>query len=367
MNIVLLTRYNPSDISVWSGILYHVFENLKKNHNVEVVGIEIIQQLNIFSKDSFSRDISFPVGRYFDKLNKLFSERINMLKCDLVFFGDLYFIPLDINIPLVVLSDMTYEQKKKYYTVPDEGHEECLGYEKILLDSTYKIIFSSEWIKQKAIDHYHIDAQKIEIVELGANIPTPSNYSIKMNMDICQLVFIGVDWERKGGAKLLETYEILKNAGFPCTLTIIGSNPVDINDIKDLTVYPSLDKSNPSELEKLCKILSESHFLVLPTNFDAFGIVFCEASAYALPSITADVGGVSQAVKEGKNGYLLPADATAKAYAEKIQSVFNDREGYLKLRQSSRNEFEERLNWDVWGEKVNKILENAVDEWNARK
>jgi len=36
-------------------------------------------------------------------------------------------------------------------------------------------------------------------------------------------------------------------------------------------------------------------------------------------------------VKEGKNGYLLPADATANDYAEKIKTVFNDKESYFKL------------------------------------
>jgi glycosyltransferase involved in cell wall biosynthesis len=115
-------------------------------------------------------------------------------------------------------------------------------------------------------------------------------------------------------------------------------------------------------LERFCKILQEAHFLVLPTEFDAFGIVFCEASAYAVPSIAANVGGVSQPVREGKNGYLLMPDATAEDYAEKIKSVFADKENYLKLRMSSRQEFETRLNWEVWSEKVNKILEEIVEE-----
>ena len=119
-------------------------------------------------------------------------------------------------------------------------------------------------------------------------------------------------------------------------------------------------------MDKFCKILSESHFLVLPTRFDAFGIVVCEASAYALPSITADVGGVNQAVKNGKNGYMLPDDASANDYAEKIQSVFRDRESYFKLRASSRHEFETRLNWDVWGEKVDWILEDVIKKWKLQ-
>ena len=100
-------------------------------------------------------------------------------------------------------------------------------------------------------------------------------------------------------------------------------------------------------MDLLCKILSESHFMVLPTEFDAYGIVICEASAFGVPSIVTDVGGVSQPLCEGKNGFLHPPDATAQDYAEKIRTVFCDRENYIRLRASSRREFETRLNWDV--------------------
>ena len=54
-----------------------------------------------------------------------------------------------------------------------------------------------------------------------------------------------------------------------------------------------------------------------------------------------------------------------KDYAEKIRNVFSDKENYIKLRRSSRNEFETRLNWDIWGKRVNKILEDAVAEWRG--
>ena len=57
-------------------------------------------------------------------------------------------------------------------------------------------------------------------------------------------------------------------------------------------------------------------FLILPTEFDAFGIVFCEASAYGVPSIAADVGGVSQPVREEKR-LSFATNARAEDYAEK--------------------------------------------------
>ncbi|SFL05160.1 Glycosyltransferase involved in cell wall bisynthesis [Porphyromonadaceae bacterium KH3CP3RA] len=367
MNIVFLTRFDPRNINNWSGTLYYMYNKLKERHNIEVVGPEILNQFGFFSKDNNPKDIFIPIDKYIPKLNELLSERINKLNFDLIFFGDLLFVPfLDVDVPVVYLSDMNYNQLRKHYIKTDERQDEFMfRLEKRVLEISSKIIYSSEWIKRKSIEFYNVDPNKIDIVEFGANIPTPVNYTININLDKCRLVFIGKDWERKGGDKSIQTYRKLKKEGFPCSLTIIGSSPPKtLNEsIDDFVIIPFIDKNNPKHSEKLNKILAESHFLVLPTRFDAFGIVFCEASAYALPSISADVGGVGQAINEGKNGFLLPENATADDYAEKIKSIFTDKESYLKLRASSRKEYESRLNWDVWGEKVNVILQEAISDF----
>ena len=367
MKIILLSRFDPRDINNWSGTLYYIYQKLKEKHQVEIIGGELLNQLSRFALRNFSSKITVPSNRYINSLGHLLTERINEKRGDLIFFGDLLFIPSELNIPFVLLSDMTFDQVKVHYlkTKWQKDDEVFLNnIEKLLLNHAVRIIYSSEWTKQKAIEYYHLDPSKIEVVEFGANIPNPTNYLIDINMDVCRLVFIGMDWERKNGDTMLQIFDLLKKDGFPCTLTIIGSVPEnEVTEDDDLSIIPFLDKSDPDDLQRLCNILYDSHFLVLPTKFDAFGIVFCEASAYALPSIASNVGGVGQAIKEGENGYLLPADASAYDYAEKIITVFRDREGYIKLRQSSRYEYETRLNWDVWGEKVNKIFEDAVNEY----
>lgn len=370
MNILFLSRSNPKDIHNWSGTLYHMYHELSKRYRVETMGNEILKQLNVFRTGSLSENIFIPADRYSKDMNRILSERINATDCDVVFHGDLQFLPyLNVRMPIICLSDMTFEQNYPHYRKAHETQDPYnINLERILFQNVSDIIFSSEWIKNKAIEFYGVDPRKIHVVEFGANIPYPDDYSVDINTDICRLVFIGANWKRKGGDKTLETYRILKERCFPCTLTIIGSNPeyMPYRD-KDLTVIPKLDKADDKQLEQLCEILKTSHFLFLPTVFDAFGIVFCEASAYALPSITADVGGVGQAVNEGENGFLLSADATAHDYADKIISAFSDRESYIRLRASSRREFETRLNWSVWGERVGEILKNSVNNWKTDK
>jgi glycosyltransferase involved in cell wall biosynthesis len=100
----------------------------------------------------------------------------------------------------------------------------------------------------------------------------------------------------------------------------------------------------------------KSDFLLLPTRAECFGLVFCEAAAFGVPSVSADTGGVRGAVHEGKNGFLLPPDANGKIYAEKITELWNDRAAYLHLRESARNLFETTLNWDAWAMEVKDYL-----------
>lgn len=372
MNIISFCSLNPNDINNWSGTTWHILKTLEKKHRVTVVGTHVLSQTAHFAMKNFSNKKAH--GEYSLLFGKLCSEIINQASdCDLVFFGDLQLAPyLEIDIPVVHLSDVNYHLFKDYIPQNKNEKREKINEkkERKLLNEIYTtIIYSSEWVKRNTVEYYGVNPHKIHVVEFGANIPHPTDYQAEIATDVCNLVFIGRNWEKKGGDKVLGAYKKLKSEGFPCTCTLIGSVPPDFSDNEDsdLTLIPFLDKSKPEHLERLCNILKTAHFLVLPTEFDAFGIVFCEASAYGVPSIAANVGGVSQPVREGKNGFLLPPDATAEDYAEKIKAVFSDKENYLKLRQSSRHEYETRLNWDVWGEKVNKIFEETVKKHKKKK
>ena len=360
MKIGFLSPINPFDIGSWSGTLCHITQTLSKAHRLEWIGQDVVSAFYTFQS---SKKGLYP-EKYAPLFGKIISEKVNASDYDILIVRNYYLGAfLNINIPIFYVGDTTFHLFKDYLRVPSGEYEAAAdNVERMMIKTADNVIFSSEWARNDAIDYYRADSSKIHVVEFGANIPHPAEYQAEIATDVCNLVFIGRNWEKKGGDKVLGAYKKLKSEGFPCTCTLIGSVPPDASEIDDpnLTMIPFLDKSKPEDLERLCNILKAAHFLVLPTEFDAFGIVFCEASAYGVPSIAANVGGVSQPVREGKNGFLLPPDATAEDYAEKIKAVFSDKKNYLKLRQSSRREYETRLNWDVWGEKVNQIFEETV-------
>lgn len=367
MKIVYLCISDPLDPSHWSGTTRNILINLSKCHELSWFGDNVVSGSYWHHIFTGKKGKFFP-EEYTEKIGRVLSERIVKDKFDLVIVRDYYFaVGLDISIPIVYVTDTTFDLFKGYLNIKDEGYKLLAEKtERSLISTVDSIIYSSNWAKDNAINHYGGDISKLHVVEFGANIPSPDDYIIDIDTNVCNLVFIGRNWEKKGGQKALDAFRILQGMGVESTLTIIGSKPKE--DIRDdnVKVYPYLDKSKSEDLKIILATLKKSHFLVLPTEFDAYGIVFCEASAYGVPSIASDVGGVSQPIREGKNGFLLSPESTAEDYANKILDCFKDKDKYLELRKSSRKEYEERLNWDVWLSKVNKILTDTISSYKKK-
>lgn len=221
---------------------------------------------------------------------KILSDRIIRWNYAIVMVCDYFFGAfLEVKIPIVYIGDTTFrlfKENMKIATVKFEKIADSI--EQRMIDNADSIIFLSDWAKESALKDYECLESKIHIVEFGANSPTPIQYRTEIESDICNWVFIGKEWKRKGGDKVIDTYHSLIQNGFKCKLTIIGSTPgYELESDDNLIIIPHLDKSKKEDLDKLDGILKNSHFLFLPTNFEPFGIVFCEASAYGVPSITA--------------------------------------------------------------------------------
>ena len=72
--------------------------------------------------------------------------------------------------------------------------------------------------------------------------------------------------------------------------------------------------------EALPLYYSAADLFALPSRYESFGMTAVEAAACGLPALAFDVGGLSQAVSEGKSGHLI-ADGDIPAYARKIMEM----------------------------------------------
>jgi glycosyltransferase involved in cell wall biosynthesis len=123
-----------------------------------------------------------------------------------------------------------------------------------------------------------------------------------------------------------------------------------------MKVYSFLNKNDKEDLATFNSILQQTHLLFLPSKAECFGIVFCEASAYGIPSITTNTGGISNAVYNGINGYCLDINSIPNDYYVKIVELIEDKDKYKALSDSSRELYLTKLNWANWANEVTDVI-----------
>lgn len=370
MKIGFYSNTPLEDKKNWSGTIYKMYEQFLSQ------GFEVIW----IPKIEFSEKEQLNFNRIEKIYNKIFNRGYNrhlfyikakiaaqklQAKLDSIDY-DLFFVPtyvndtvfLNIKKPIIYLNDANIGQLINYYPYYTGfgvlSKFETRYLEKKALTNYSKIIYSSEWAANYALTNYGIESRKIEVIKFGANLQVPKKWTYKKNLSSkIQFLFLAVDWERKRGELTYKSLKILKERGYDVELLIIGCNP-SINE-KWVKIIPFLNKNIPNELNQIQEYLLHSHFLFVPTKADCTPIAFCEAAGYGLPIISTDTGGVSAHVENNKTGVLLPLEASALDYANKIEKLLVSHK-IEEMSILSRAKYENELNWNIWGEHFAKMI-----------
>jgi glycosyltransferase involved in cell wall biosynthesis len=231
------------------------------------------------------------------------------------------------------------------------------------------IIMSSQWAIDSAVNDYGVDPARTALVSFGANMAVDwtgqdvEAFIADRPSDICRLLFIGVDWQRKGGPAALAVAEELERRGIDVELTVVGCEPeYEGAAPRFVNALGFGHKNQPEGAARLAELLRRSHFLILPTRADCTPIVFNEAASFGLPSLTRKTGGVPSVIEDGVNGLLFDLDAPASACADAVQRLLNEPEAYAALARSTFAEYERRLNWVMASRRIRTLLENLLVE-----
>ena len=377
LKIAYLSSEDPTDVHVWSGIHYSIFNALKKQFgDVESLGpyrnknvdffIKIKKVLiMLFSKKRYnayhSKMLAMTYGRHFSKM-------LSAKKYDLVVAvsASAELAYLETTLPIVFVSDALFSGALNYYktlsNLSNYSIEEGFETERLALQKANLLYLPSRWAISNAINDFKIELNKIEIGYFGANlinIPAKEfvlHHKTTKDNSFINLIFVGVNWEHKGAPKAYACLLELLKMGCKAKLTIVGCTVPDNVSNPYLKNIPFIKKTSIEGRKEFENLYLDADFLILPTQFEAFGIVFCEASAYGVINIAGETGGTSSSILPGKNGYLLDAKSEGKDYAKKILSIYNDKKQMNELRENSRKRYDDELNWDKWAQNLNRVL-----------
>jgi glycosyltransferase involved in cell wall biosynthesis len=230
------------------------------------------------------------------------------------------------------------------------------------------LIFSSDWAVEEARRLYAAPREKLHSIPLGA-IWTPDVSAAELDRiidarprDRLDLLYVGKDWERKGGPLAVDIARELRAAGVPnVTLHIVGCTPhIPTADRALVQLHGFLNVRAPAESKRLKGLFLNSHFLVVPTRAECFGVVFAEAQAFALPPVSRAVQALPSIVADGVTGILEPPDAPAAPYTRRLLALIHDRDRYGTMARAARLRFEQQLTWERFAARVVETIETAM-------
>ncbi len=376
LKLAYLSADDPSDIHIWSGSHNSIYRSLFTIGDVEILGPytnktanHFISLKKLFYKILFNKRYN----RYHSKIlakayGKYFSNKLKDKTFDLIIAvsASAELAYLETNLPIIFISDALFSGTLNYNetlsNLCKESVKEGFEVEKRALDKAALCYLSSEWAANNALQDFKIPVAKIELGRFGANlsdIPEKDyvlNYKNKKNNKFIDLIFVGVNWEGKGGIKAYNCLLEILAKGHEAQLTVVGCTLPKHLQHPNIKNIPFIKKNTEEGRKQFAKLYLEADFLILPTLVDAYGVVFCEASAYGVINIAANTGGTSSPVKNDENGYLMSPESDGKDYAAKIISVYNNKEKFNSLRVSSRKRYDEVLNWKTWIDNLLRIL-----------
>lgn len=378
MIILFISTNSPYDKESRSGVPYSIFNELSKKNQViwiepKIKGVYrvpyIIQQLCFF----ILRKIGFKFSARTLLTGKLYSidvqRKIDKIKDYNAIFslGTTEISYIRTEKPIFIRIDAIHHSFPNYYSfgLAKQSIKWANNLEEKALNKITCLFSPSQWVIDEIEKFIPQHKFKIHLVETGANLnPKSIKYESRqygVNIPL-KMIFIGFDIKRKGIDIAYEIVELLNEKyKIQTTLSIIGGKPEDsILNSPYIQYIGLLNKNIECEYKKFYEEFSKSNLFIFPTKAECHGIVNCEAAAYALPIFSFDTGGVSSYVKNDVNGYAMPINSTADDFAKKIVECVEN--GQLsKFSINSRLMYEEKFNWNVWGEKVLVIMRKILD------
>ena len=262
-------------------------------------------------------------------------------------------------IKYVLMIDYTTALSKDYpgWAPFKSELKKRLFLEKLVLGNAELIFSTSENTRRSLIEHYGVDPQKVVTTGYGLNLDDLKVFN--KEYDGKTILFIGMDFERKGGFVLLEAFKKVREEIPQARLIIIGPNK-DIYRIEGEGVE---SLGNISDRNMIEKFYEEASLFVMPSLCEPFGLVFLEAMSYKIPCIAANRDAMPEIIKDGKNGFLVPP-GDSQALADRIIVLLKDKVYMKRLGDNARDFVEKNFLWKKVVSRIEHSLNGIIQERN---
>jgi glycosyltransferase involved in cell wall biosynthesis len=225
-------------------------------------------------------------------------------------------------VPVRIWSTLAMSSYHEKMTQPRGIHRLMPGI-RLSYYCTHRILAISEDVRNELIG-FGVSEKRIDVVHVPVDVERfsmkPGNkvrHELGLNPSHIMITSVGRAIYRKGWDIDIKAFSRVQNRFPNARLVLVGSTdaPDEIKFFNDLTELCRSYKVSEyvyflGHRHNIPEILKESDISILPSRSEGLGCALLEAMAAGLPCVAARVGGPSDVITHGKNGFLFEREST---------------------------------------------------------
>jgi glycosyltransferase involved in cell wall biosynthesis len=264
-------------------------------------------------------------------------------------------------LPVVVYTDFTYRlaQREDPWRDPFSDLAESERWNaleaRVAREAAF-VLTRSEYVRRSMIDDYGIPPEQVAAVGGGINfatIPEPAPLP-----DAPRILFIGTNFERKGGEQLLAAFQQLRERLPQAELWLV-THKDDLSGPGIRRIEPTRDRAAIETLYRSASVFA------MPSRCETWGDVFLEAMAYGLPCIGSTNDAMPEIIDHGRSGYVVPTDDVG-ALASCLERLLTDAALRREMGARGRARVLQMFTWEHVARRMAPYLERAAREHVAQ-
>ena len=257
----------------------------------------------------------------------------------------------------VLHTDNTYMLSERHYApwAPLRGHQrdEWIRRERMVYQNAAFLFPRSEFLRRSMIEDYGCDPERVIRVGGGSNFGTSSLTDKRYDAQIA--LFVGFDFERKGGMELLQAWEQVHRQLPQAELWIVGPR-------RPRRQLPGVRWiGSVKDRQQLAQLYQRATLFVMPSLFEPWGHVFFEAMGYGLPCIGSTICAMPEIIDDGVTGVLVPPGEPAPL-ADALIGLLGDPQRAEAMGKAAQQGVRHGSTWDDVVARMAPYIEQAVAE-----
>jgi glycosyltransferase involved in cell wall biosynthesis len=215
----------------------------------------------------------------------------------------------------------------------------------------------SQLVRRSMLEDYGLSARQVSVIGGGVNLEFFPAWRPRPQNKPPTVLFIGLDYYRKGGDLTLQAFSIARQAVPEAQLLFVTADPIprdmSLNGVK--VIPPVWDR------QALARLYEQADVFVLPSRLETWGDVLLEAMAYGLPCIGVNGQSMEEIIRHNETGFLVPPE-DVPSLAQALTDLLVNYEMRARMSLAGYNLVAAEFTWDHVVARLAPIINRAVEQ-----